>query len=153
MLRLLSDYDESLAAFSRPLMAQVEYTMDGQGRMTVANDTALWYRFIDMTSQTEALFHFIEQTIATELGDELAFLANFDEIKKAIQEIVDMPDRKIALFIQACLQNKGKLSARKRASHFDSLSEAEVTRMEEAIRTVEALAKRPSSVLQAHHIR
>jgi hypothetical protein len=138
MLRLLSDYDESLAAFSRPLMAQVEYTMDGQGRMTVENDTALWYRFIDMTSQTESLFHFIEQTIATELGDELAFLANFDEIKKAVQEIVDMPDRKIALFIQACLQNKGKLSARKRSSHFDSLSEAEVTRMEEALGLADA---------------
>lgn len=135
MLKHLSDYDGSLEAFSRPLMALIEYTMDGQGRMDVQNDTAIWYRFIDMTSQTEALFRFIEQTIDAELVNELAFLANYDETKKAIQEIVDMPDRKIDLLIQACLQNNGRLSARKRASHFEFLSDEEVTRMEEALRS------------------
>ena len=103
-------------------MALVEYTLDDEGRMTVLNDTADWYRYIDMTPQTEALFKFIEQTIETELANELTFLANYDQTKKAIQEIVDMPDRKIDLFIQACLQNNGRLSARKRASHFDFLS-------------------------------
>jgi hypothetical protein len=46
-----------------------------------------------------------------------------------------MPDRKIDLFIQACLQNNGRLSARKRTSHFEFLSDEEVTRMEEAIRS------------------
>jgi hypothetical protein len=67
--------------------------------------------------------------------EELAFLANYDQAKNAIQEVVDMPDRKIDLFIQACLQNNGRLSARKRAAHFESLSDTEVTRMEEAIRS------------------
>jgi hypothetical protein len=134
MLKDIGDYDRSLESFSRPLMALVEYSLDEQGRMTVHNDTALWYRFIDMTPQTEALFRFIERTINTELVNELAFLARYDETKKAIQEIVDMPDRKIDLFIQACLQNNGRLSARKRASHFDSLSDAEVAHMEEAVR-------------------
>jgi len=37
--------------------------------------------------------------------------------------------------IQSCLQNKGRLAARKRASHFDFLSDDEVARMEEAIRS------------------
>jgi hypothetical protein len=109
--------------------------MDEQGRMAVQNDTADWYRFIDMTAQAEALFRFVEQTIDTELIDELAFLANYDQTKKAIQEIVDMPDRKIDLFIQACLQNNGRLSARKRSSHFEFLSDEEVMRMENAVRS------------------
>jgi len=135
MLKNLADYDGSLESFSRPLMALIEYSMDGQGRMTVQNDTANWYRFIDMTPQTEALFRFIEQTIDTELVEELAFLANYDQTKKAIQDVVDMPDRKIDLFIQACLQNNGRLSARKRASHFEFLSDDEVTRMEKSIRS------------------
>jgi len=134
MLKNLADYDGSLESFSRPLMALVEYALDRQGRMTVQNDTANWYRFIDMTPQTEALFRFIEQTIARDLVEELAFIANYDETKKAIQDIVDMPDRKIDLFIQACLQNNGRISDRKRAIHFDFLSDAEVTRMEEVIR-------------------
>lgn len=135
MLKHPADYDASLESFSRPLMAMVEYTLDGQGRMTVQNDTANGYRFIDMTPHAEALFRFIEQTIETELVAELAFLASYDQTKKAIQEVVDMPDRMIDLFIQACLQNNGRLSARKRESHFESLSDAEVTRMEEAIRS------------------
>lgn len=136
MLKNPADYDASLESFSRPLMPLVEYAMDGQGRLTVQNDTANWYRFIDMTPQAEALFRFIERTIDTELVHELAFLANYDETKRAIQEIVDMPDRKIDLFIQACLQNLGRLSARKRAGHFEFLSDGEVTRMEEAVRSV-----------------
>lgn len=83
----------------------------------------------------EALFRLIEQTIDTELVEELAFLASYDETKKAIQEIIDLPDRKIDLFNQACLQNNGQRSARKRASHFEFLSDTEVTRMEEAVRS------------------
>ncbi len=133
MLKNLADYDASLEAFSRPLMALVEYTLDEDGRMTVHNDTALWYRYIDMTPQAEALFRFIEQTIDTEFAKELAFLANYDRTKKAIQEIVDMPDRQIDLFIRFCLQNNGRLSANKRASHFDFLSDEEVARMEQVV--------------------
>jgi hypothetical protein len=135
MLKDMAEYDRSLEAFSRPLMTLADYTMDDQGHMTVRNETANWYRFIDMTPQAEALFRFVEQTIDIELVEELAFLANYDQTKKAIQDVIDMPDRKIDLFIQACLQDNGRLSARKRASHFDFLSDDEVTRMEEAIRS------------------
>jgi len=135
MLKHPADYDASLEAFSRPLMALVEYSLDEDGRMTVQNDTARWYRYIDMTPQTEALFEFIQQTIETELVEELTFLANYDETKKTIQEIVDLPDRQIDLFIRFCLQNNGRLSARKRATHFDSLSEDEIGRMEQAVQS------------------
>jgi hypothetical protein len=88
-----------------------------------------------MTPQAEALFRLIEQTIDTELVDELAFIANYDKTKKAIQEIVDMPDRQIDLFIRLCLQNNGRLSARKRNSHFDTLSNEEIARMEQAVQS------------------
>ena len=133
MLKNPADYDDSLEAFSRQLMPLVEYSLDEEGRMTVHNDTARWYRYIDMTSQAEALFRFIDLTIDTELARELKFLANYDETKRAIQEIVDMPDRKIDLFIRFCLQNNGRLSARKRASHFDSLSDEEIASLEQTV--------------------
>ena len=45
-----------------------------------------------------------------------------------------MPERQIDLFIRFCLQNKGRLSARKRESHFSFLADDEATRMEEAVR-------------------
>jgi hypothetical protein len=135
MLKNPVDYYASLEAFSRPLMPLVEYTLDEDGRMTVHNETAVWYRFMDMTPQAEALFRFIEQTIETELAGELAFIANYDKTKKAVQEVVDMPDRQIDLFIRFCLQNNGRLSARKRTSHFDFLSDEEVAHMEQAVQS------------------
>ncbi|MGA1863651.1 MAG: hypothetical protein ACMUHX_01180 [bacterium] len=53
--------------------------------------------------------------------------------KRAIQEIVDMPDPQIDLFIRFCLQNNGRLTERKCASYFNFLSEDEISRMEQAI--------------------
>jgi Fic family protein len=135
MLKNSAKYDASLEAFSRPLMLLVEYTLDEDGRMTVHNETAVWYRYMDMTSQAESLFRFIDQTIDTELASELAFIANYDKTKKSVREIVDMPDRQIDLFIRFCLQNNGRLSARKRASHFDFLSDEEIACMEQAVQS------------------
>jgi hypothetical protein len=133
MLRNPGEYESSLEAFSRPFMSLVEYALDEEGRMTVKNDTGRWYAYIDMTAQVEALFRFIKHTIETELVEELSFLASYDETKRAIQKIVDIPDRQIDLFIRFCLQNNGRLSERKRSSHFDFLSDEEVAGMEKAI--------------------
>jgi hypothetical protein len=116
-------------------MALVEYLLDEEGRMTVHNDTAGWYRYIDMTPQAEALFGFIDRTIDAELAGELAFLAHYDKAKRTIQEIVDMPDRKIDLFIRFCLQNNGRLSAQKCLDRFDFLSDEEIAGMEQAVQT------------------
>ncbi len=135
MLKHPAEYDASLQGFSRQLMPLVEYTIDENGHVMVHNDTAVWYRFMDMTLQAEALFRLIDQTIDTELASELAFLANYDKARKAIQDIVDMPDRQIDLFIRFCLQNNGRLSERKRASHFDFLSNEEIATLEQAVRS------------------
>jgi hypothetical protein len=140
MLKNPAEYDASLEAFSRPLMALVEYSLDDQGRMTVTNDVNQWYAYQDMTPQAEALFQFIEQTVNTELVEELNFIENYDRTKSAIQNIVDLPDQKIDLFIRFCLQNNGHLSARKRQSHFSMLTEDEIGRMEVAIKAGYAAA-------------
>jgi hypothetical protein len=102
--------------------------------MTVQNETALHYRYIDMTAQTEALFLLVERVIETDLVQELDFLRNYDAAKSALQAIVDMPDRLIDLFIRLCLQNKGVLSAPKRKNHFSMLTDEEVAQMQQAIK-------------------
>lgn len=134
MLKNPADYDASLEAFSRPLLQLVDYRLDEMGQMTVENDTACWYQYMDMTPQSEALYEFVTKTIEEELVEELSFLANYDNTKKAIQDIIDMPDRLIDLFIQLCLQNNGSLSARKRSAHFDFLTDEELSAMEQAVR-------------------
>ena len=133
MLKDPDGYDASLEAFSAKLMPLVEYTLDEEGRMSVENETSVWYRFIDMTPQVEALFGFLTQAIETEFAEELAFLYSYDAAKRSIQEIVDMPDRLIDLFIRFCLQNRGRLSRNKQASHFDFLTCEEIAAMEQAV--------------------
>ena len=134
MLKNPALYDQSLEAFSNPLMRLVEYDLDHLGEMTVSGETGRLYRYIDMTAQAEALYDFVKLTIDHELVEELDFLSKYDRTKQAVQEIVDMPDRLIDLFIQLCLQNNGRLSARKRESHFAVLTDDELARMENAVR-------------------
>jgi hypothetical protein len=126
-------YDQSLEAFAKPVIELVEYDLDDLGQMTVHGETDLWYRYIDMTAQAEALYDFVKLTIEHELVEELDFLASYDKTRRAIQEIIDMPDNLIDLFIQLCLQNNGRLSERKRESHFSFLSDEELREMENTV--------------------
>jgi len=41
----------------------IDYTLDEDGQMTVNNQTALYYRYPDMTAIAEALFGFIQVTV------------------------------------------------------------------------------------------
>lgn len=133
MLKNPKLYAESLESYSIPLLRLIDYDLDDNGIMTVSGETGNLYSYIDMTVQAEALYDFVINTVEEELKEELDFLVSYDRIKKAIQEIVDMPDRHINLFIRFCLQNNGRLSKNKRESHFMFLSEDEVKRLEEAV--------------------
>lgn len=133
MLKNPELYDMSLESYSKKLMPLIEYTLDKEGRMDVSNRTAHWYKYIDMTIQTEILYKFVQWTIERELTDELQFIVNYDRAKKAIQNIIDMPDRQIDLLIRFILQNNGKLSKTKQTKYFDFLSDDEIKNIEKAI--------------------
>lgn len=135
MLRHRQAYEASLDAFSTALMPLIDYTLDQDGQMRVHNQTAHWYRYLDLTLQAEALFVFIEQTLEQELVPELEFLLNYDACKQAIQQIVDLPDRRLDLVIKCCQQNQGQLSPAKRQKLFSELSDAEVNAIEQAFQT------------------
>ena len=136
MLNNLIEYDQSLEAFSKHIMSLIDYTLNEDGSMDINNDTVRLYRYIDMTPQAEALCWFIEKTIDTELVAELEYIAKYDEAKNALQEIIDMPDQKIDLFIRLCIQNSEKLSEKKRKNHFDLLTPDEIIQMESIIKSV-----------------
>ena len=134
MLRDQRDYDASLEVFSRPLLDIVDYRLDAEGQMTVLGDWSVWYHFPDLTLQAEALFRFVEQTIERDLPEELAFLRGYDRAKSLIQDVVDLPDRKLDLFIRLCKQNGDRLSQAKRDAHFAMLTDEELARLERAVR-------------------
>ena len=130
MLRKIKDYDETLELFSKPLMPLIDFELDSSGQMTVKNKTDVYYKYIDMTAITERLFGFIQETIEIELVSELNFLLNYDKAKLAIQDVVDMPDRLIDLFIRLCVEGNGRLSKNKRKSVFAKLTDKEIAKMQ-----------------------
>ncbi len=145
MLRERAAYDAALEAFSRPLMRVLEYSLEEDGRLAVLNDTAACYRYLDMTPQVEALFGFVERTVETDLVQELAFLRNYDRAKHAMQEIVDMPDRLLDTCIRLCLQNRGRVSNRKRTTLLAKLTDDEITRLEAAVQEAYGVAPGPEA--------
>jgi hypothetical protein len=79
------------------------------------------------------LFQFIQETIETELTSEFDFLVCYDRAKHGIQDVVDMPDRDIDLFIRLCVPNQGRLAKAKRQRFFGKLTDPEVQALEECV--------------------
>jgi hypothetical protein len=116
-------------------MQRVSYDLDdADGRMTVHGATVDWYRHPDLTDMAEGLWRWLSFAVDRELPDQVNFLVGLDRARRDIQEVVDMPDRLIILFIKLCRQNQGLLSARKRESHFAMLTDDEIRQMEAAVR-------------------
>jgi len=127
-------YDASLEAFSSLAMPLIEFDLDGNGRLTVLNDTEDLYRYIDCTAMAEALFTFVEETIERELPAEVSFLKSYDVARREMREIVDFPNRHMDLFVRLCLQNNGHLSKAKRGmEEFARLTDDEIRKLETAI--------------------
>ncbi len=132
MLRRIREYDDALEAFSRPLMKHLQYHLSENGLLSVEGDSAGFYRYPDLTRQAEALASFIQETAKTEFSAELEYLALFDRACEAVQSILDLPDRKLELFVRLVLQGKGKLSSAKRGL-FSELTDVELSTLEDAV--------------------
>lgn len=134
MLAEASQYDACLEAFSKPLLNVIDYDLREDGTLTVNNNTINFYRYFDATPMAEYLYDVINKVIEFEFMHELEFILNYDSAKKAIQNIVDMPDNKIDLFIKSSLDNSGKLSKTKRDKFFTFLSNKEIVLLENIVK-------------------
>lgn len=138
ILRDRRGYDDVLASFSRPLLDLIQWEWaaggaDDPGReMVVNNETAELYRYFDATAFSEYLYDRVADSVRRDLREELDFVAVFDRALGGVGEVVDMPDRRASLFVRLCMQNEGRLAARKRAQ-FAELTEDELAAMEGAV--------------------
>lgn len=136
ILRNAAGYSRVLESFSKPLMELTEWDWAEGDEIVVSNETADYFRYFDATRFVEYLYGRVADTIRVDLQEELKYLAKFDRAWKGVREIVDMPDKKLALFIRLTLQNEGRLSAKKREL-FAEISDAELERLEAEV--VEAM--------------
>ena len=131
ILAHMDDYDANLELFSKLIEGKVKYDLNEKGEMTVfnASDIKALYQFPDLTSHSVFLARIIQSTINKDIPEELLFLQNYDELKREIQNIVDMPDHKLDRMIVFLHQNKGKLASRKR-KFYKELRDDEIEQME-----------------------
>lgn len=125
-------YDQVLEDFSRRVLPMIEHRVDETGALEVRNDPDDFYRYPDLTLQSEATFEWLERAIERDLVLEIDFLQRHDRARAQMRRIVDMPDRKAKLFLVLCLGNHGKLSKRKR-KEFAELADETVARLEQVV--------------------
>jgi len=132
MLRRMPDYDAALERYSRPLLeGWVAYDLDQAGKMTITNPDQVegYYRFPDLTSQAEYLAKTVALSIREDFAEELRFLRGYDAARKTIQQVIDMPDRRLDILLRLLHQNGGRLAKAKR-EQFAEVSDEELGRIE-----------------------
>jgi hypothetical protein len=139
ILRHIERYRTVLEAYSRPLLAHIEWRPTPDGNVVVLNDSARFYRYFDATAHAAFLYDCVEQTIEHDLPEEVGFLQAFDAFGQAVQQIVDMPMAQLELLHKFLDQNDGRLSQRARDREFAALTPGEIAGVEAAY--VDAFAK------------
>ncbi|MGC9342760.1 MAG: Fic family protein [Bacteroidales bacterium] len=142
MVNNLKLYDDALEAYSKPLMQIIKYTKDKKQNLIVLNASEVegYYRFPDLTTQTEYLCKVIETAISQDLPNELNFLQNYDEAKELMKQRIDMPDKLIDSFIRFTHQNNGVFPKRRRNT-FHMLNDDEIEALQSIFNGVFTSAK------------
>ena len=145
ILRDRHGYDDVLSGFSRPRMDLIRWEWSGgdgaaPGReIVVSSESDHLYRYFDATPFAEYFYDRVADAVRHDLREELGFLAVFDRALRGVSDIVDMPDRRASLLVRLCLQNGGRLAARKRRQ-FAELTDDEIRAMEAEIQEAMASA-------------
>ncbi|TFH71669.1 Fic family protein [Gammaproteobacteria bacterium LSUCC0112] len=133
ILANLKQYTDALEHFSRPLNARTEYYPETPEMPAVGND-AVYFKYPDLTRQSEFLYNALERTVTEDMRREIDFLLGFDRAKRELNGLLDWPAQNVDLFIQLVYQNNGRLSSGKRKSHFSWMTDMEVSQSEVCVR-------------------
>lgn len=127
MVNNMKLYDDALEAYSGYLLKIIKYSKNEKQELLVLNPNEVegYYRFPDLTIQTEYLCNVIKTSVSNDLPKELFFLQNYDEAKELMKQKVDMPDKLIDSFIRFTHQNNGVFPKRRR-KHFSMLEDDEI---------------------------
>jgi hypothetical protein len=137
MLNNIKEYNNVLEKYSKPLLQRIKYDKLEDGGIAIANisDVEGYFRYPDLTDHCIYLIQVIHATLTEDMPDELIFIKRYDEVKKELQRIVDMPDKLINSMINFLHQNNGVFPKRRREL-FAKLTDDEITRMQISYRKV-----------------
>ncbi len=130
ILERVDDYRLALEDYSQRLLPAVDWEPTEGGNVRVLNDTDDFYRFFDATPQTEFLYGCVQRTVEHDLPGEVSFLKRYDEFRRELNLVVDMPERLSDLLFRFLRRNGGSLSRRGREKEFAALTDDEAARIE-----------------------
>lgn len=131
ILAHIDDYRQVLESYSRPRLEFIEWRPTVDGNVDVINETIDLYRYFDATRMAEFLYDCVKETIEKVLPEEIQYLECYDQMKKSINDLFDMPDHLADLLIRFLEQNGGKLSKRAREKEFKALTNQECGQLEQ----------------------
>lgn len=137
MLNNPKEYDKTLENYSKPLMKIIAYSKNPSEEVEITNKSIVtpYFKYPDLTEQVSFIAKIIKETLNTDLPKELKFIQCYDELKKSIQNIVDMPDKMVSNMILFLHQNKGVFPKRRR-KQFKMLTDDEISAMEKAYSSI-----------------
>lgn len=142
MKRNETEYLEALKSFSLPARRLWEITWMGddefQFRFTGQPST---YRFWDATACVEFGHRMAEQALEHDLRGETQYLADYDEVLRAVDDRFDIRGRDLATILRRCFDQQGRISKSNRRQ-FEPAVPAEV---------FDFIEERVGQVLAARH--
>jgi Fic family protein len=127
----IDDYRKVLEDYSHPLLDHIEWEQTSDNNVQVMNETLDYYRFFDITKQTEFLYDCVSDTIDNIIPQEIQYLTAYDAFKRWLDDEYEMPDKMVALLVRFLEQNGGKISKRAREKEFANLEPEEILEIEE----------------------
>jgi len=131
ILDKIDEYKSVLESYSGRLLPLIEWRATDRQNVEVLNDTGDFYRFFDATPHAEFLYACVKKTIEEDLPNETQYLKSFDQFRASVEAMLDMPERTLNTLFGFLRQNGGRLSKRARENEFASLTDAEISQIEQ----------------------
>lgn len=124
MKRNEDDYLATLQQYSRPVRAHwnVRWIDEGQYEFKFNGHPAL-YRYWNATKCVEFAYRMAHEALEVELRRETQFLAQYDDIVKAVNDRFDLRGSDLVTLVRCCLDLGGTLSKGRRKQFVDRVPE------------------------------
>jgi len=132
----IDDYRKTLESYSQPLLDIIEWRTTNSNNVEALGQTIDYYRYFDATKQAEFLYDCVQDTIENIIPNEVNYLYRYDEMKRYLDNIYEMPDRLVALIVRFLEQNNGTLSERAKSKEFEALNQEEIEDIERKFQEV-----------------
>ncbi len=132
----IRDYTNVLEDYSHPVLENIEWNPAPDNNVKINNDTIDLYRYFDCTKQAEFLYDCVQDTIQNIIPDEISYLEKYDEFKRYIDDVYEMPDKELFLLVSFLRQGEGKLSKRALKKEFSLLAKTEIIDIENKFKEI-----------------